>query len=65
MFNTLIDKFQAWLRNEKRIAPVGCRGRVYTRPGTSGGPMAAVAKFKPVLKLRVFRAATGLWEKVN
>ena len=59
----MLEALKAWWRGDKRIAPAGCRGRVYARSG--GGPIAAVAKFKPVLKMRVFRAATGLWEKVN
>jgi hypothetical protein len=61
--SAVLEALKAWWRGDKRVAPAGCRGRVYSRSG--GGPMAAVAKFKPVLKMRVFRAATGQWEKVN
>jgi hypothetical protein len=59
----MLDALKAWWRGDKRIAPAGHRGRVYTRSG--GNPAAAVAKLKPVVSLRVFRAATGQWEKVN
>ena len=46
---TLWEKFKAWRRGEKRIAPSNQFGRVYM-------------KFEPKIKVRVYRAATDKWE---
>lgn len=58
----LIEAIKAWFRGERRTAPTGVRGRVYARKGGSGGPLAAVAKFKPTMKLRVWREQEQRWE---
>jgi len=55
----LIERFNAWRRGEKRIAPSGLRGRVYAKEGTPG--VQAKARMKPSMTMRVWRAAEGAW----
>jgi hypothetical protein len=45
----LLELFYAWRRNERRIAPVGAKGRIYVRKdGDSSSPSSIVAKSSPV-----------------
>ena len=49
LYRRFVEWFKARQRGEHRTAPYGQFGRVYT-------------KAKPVMKLKIYRAATDTWE---
>lgn len=59
--------YQAWRRNEKRIAPAAVRGRVYAARGEKnvlgggGGSIAAQTKGEAHIYARVYRALENKW----
>lgn len=67
MANPLLERYRAWRRGEKRIAPRGVRGRVYRKkgePDTRGG-LQSTASPVVTVTARVYRAATNTWEKLD
>lgn len=68
MIEYLIDRVKAWWRGEKRIAPRGARGRVYTRTSRQGDLGAIQAQGRAtasVVPSRIYRAAEDRWYKYN
>jgi len=57
MFRRLIEKFRAWMRGERRIAPAKVRGRVYekkARPADSGNNIIS-GRGSASMKMKVIR----------
>ena len=68
MIEYLIDRFKAWFRGEKRVAPKGARGRVYKRKA-GGGDLSTVEARSfgaaVIVPSRVYRAAEDRWYTYN
>lgn len=45
--------FKAWRRGERRVAPAGCRGRIYERHGEIAGGSAGAHRVKHKTTFRV------------
>lgn len=62
-----VERFHAWQRGEKRVAPPEQRGRVYERVRDGGAPGAVAAKvrLKPSMTTRVFRAEEKAWYRID
>lgn len=61
----IIDRIKASIRKEIRVAPRNARGRVYSKSSSGDNVMSTKSKGKLIIKMRVFRAATGKWENIN
>lgn len=64
LWSSLWQDFQAWRRGERRVAPHGVRGRVYSRTGKPGN-IAARTKLEAKMSVRVYRAEEGVWYRQN
>ncbi len=63
LFRSFIEDFKAWRRGEVRVAPRKCSGRVYAPRDVPAEPgFQSKTKGEMVLKRRVYRAKTGVWE---
>ncbi|MBI4637686.1 MAG: hypothetical protein HY727_15215 [Candidatus Rokubacteria bacterium] len=61
------ERYQAWRRGERRVAPASVRGRVYERGGERSGTPAIDAKTRSEarLSMRLYRAAEHCWYRVD
>lgn len=63
----MFDWLKLWF-DQKRIAPKGCRGRVFEKRGEDKAPSnGPAAKAEPIAQIsaRVYRASTGKWEMIK
>lgn len=65
---TYWEDFKAWRRGEVRVAPRGTTGRIYARKdGLESSPSSMESKTQGdcIIRARVYRAATGIWEDLG